>query len=92
MAVLEVLKATLRTRGYLEEGEKEGKSLVDAMRDSALETYEHFDGELEKLVRSGVVSFANAMLHASNAGNLRVQMANLQTKEEVAGLVVTREY
>lgn len=92
VAVLEVLKATLRTREYLEEGEKEGKSLVDAMRDSALDGMQHFDGELEKLVRGGVVSFANAMLHASNAGNLRVQMADLQPKEEVAGLVVTREY
>jgi twitching motility protein PilT len=92
VAVLEVLKATLRTREYLEEGEREGKSLVDAMRDSALDGMQHFDGELEKLVRNGVVSFANAMLHASNAGNLRVQMADLQPREEVAGLVVTREY
>ena len=30
----------------------EGKSLVDAMRDSALDGMQHFDGELEKLVRS----------------------------------------
>ena len=92
VAVLEVLKATLRTREYLEEGDREGKSLVDAMRDSALDGMQHFDGELEKLVRSGVISFANAMLHASNAGNLRVQMTDLQPKEEVGGLVVTREY
>jgi twitching motility protein PilT len=92
VAVLEILKATLRTREYLEEGEKEGKSLVDAMRDSALDGMQHFDGELEKLVRSGIVSFANAMLYASNTGNLRVQLADLQPKEEVAGLVVTREY
>jgi twitching motility protein PilT len=92
VAVLEVLKATLRTREYLEEGEKEGKSLVDAMRDSALDGMQHFDGELEKLVRSHAVSFANAMLHATNPGNLRVQLADLAPKEEAAGLVVTREY
>ena len=81
VAVLEILKATLRTREYLEEGEREGKSLLDAMRDSELDGMQHFDGELEKLVRSGVVSYPTAMLHATNAGNLRVQLADAQPKE-----------
>ena len=94
VAVLEILKATLRTREYLEEGEREGKSLLDAMRDSELDGMQHFDGELEKLVRSGVVSYPTAMLHATNAGNLRVQLADAQPKEpaEVGGFVVTRDY
>jgi twitching motility protein PilT len=94
VAVLEILKATLRTREYLEEGEREGKSLLDAMRDSELDGMQHFDGELEKLVRAGVVDFATAMLHATNAGNLRVQLADFTPKEaaEVGGFVVTRDY
>jgi twitching motility protein PilT len=32
VAVLEILKATVRTREYLEKGEHEGKTLLDAMR------------------------------------------------------------
>jgi twitching motility protein PilT len=94
VAVLEILKATLRTREYLEEGEREGKSLLDAMRDGELDGMQYFDGELEKLVRSGVVSYSTAMLHATNAGNLRVQLADAQPKEpqEVGGFVVTRDY
>ena len=34
------------------------------------------------------------MLHATNAGNLRVQLADLQPKapKEVGGFVVTREF
>jgi twitching motility protein PilT len=94
VAVLEILKATLRTREYLEEGEREGKSLLDAMRDGELDGMQHFDGELEKLVRSGAVSYATALLHATNAGNLRVQLADAQPKEpkEVGGFVVTRDY
>src|SRR5580765_3784680 len=35
IAVLEILKSNLRTREYIEVGEAGGKSLVDAMRDSA---------------------------------------------------------
>jgi twitching motility protein PilT len=94
VAVLEILKATARTREYLEEGEKEGKTLLDAMRDSELDGMQYFDGELEKLVRSGIVSFDTAMLHATNSGNLRVQLADLRPKEpkEVGGFVVTREF
>ena len=58
VAVLEVLKSTMRTRDYVERGDAEGKSLVDAMRDGVLEGMQHFDGELERLVREGVISFA----------------------------------
>ena len=31
MAIIEMLKATMRTREYIENGEKEGKSLLDAV-------------------------------------------------------------
>ena len=80
VAVLEILKATLRTREYLKEGEKEGKTLLDAMKDSELDGMQYFDGELEKLVRSDEVSFATALQHASNHGNLRVQLADFQPR------------
>src|SRR5215831_8698885 len=76
-AVLEILKSTLRTREYMEQGESEGKSLLDAMRDGELDGMQHFDGELEKLVRAGVITTSTAYLYATNAGNLRVQMADV---------------
>ena len=74
IAVLEILKSTMRTREYIEVGETEGKSLLDAMRDGTLDGMQTFDGELERLVREGVVSIETAMLYASNAGNLKVQL------------------
>ena len=49
-----MLKSTMRTRDYMEQGEAEGKSLLDAMRDGELDGMQHFDGEIEKLVRAGV--------------------------------------
>jgi twitching motility protein PilT len=76
-AVLEILKSTLRTREYIERGDSEGRSLLDAMRDGELDGMQYFDGEIEKLVREGVVSFSNAMLYATNAGNLRVQLVDV---------------
>ena len=77
LAVLEVLKATMRTREYIERGEAEGKSLLDAMRDGELDGMQHFDGELEKLVRAGLITYSTAMLYATNAGNLRIQLADV---------------
>ena len=83
VAVLEVLKSTLRTREYLEQGDGEGKTLLDAMRDGELEGMQHFDGELEKLVRAGVLTAGASLTYATNPGNLRLQLADVAGGEEV---------
>jgi twitching motility protein PilT len=77
MAVLEILKSTMRTREYMQVGEVEGKTMLDAMRDGELEGMQCFDMELEKLVRAGAVDMSMALLHATNPGNLRVQLADI---------------
>ena len=76
IAAVEILKSTMRTREYIEKGETEGKSLLDAMRDGTTEGMQHFDGEIEKLIRSGVVDFETGMTYSTNAGNLRLEMAD----------------
>src|SRR6267154_1627002 len=76
IAAVEVLKSTMRTRDYVEKGETEGKSLLDAMRDGDTEGMQHFDGEIEKLIRAGIVDFEIGMTYSSNAGNLRLEMAD----------------
>ena len=83
MAIIEMLKATMRTREYIENGEKEGKSLLDAMRDGGLDGMQYFDGELEKLVRSGTISVSTALLYATNAGNLRVALADVPDEDSL---------
>ena len=77
IAALEILKATMRTRDYLERGEGEGKTLLDAMRDGELDGMQHFDGEIEKLIRAGVISRATGLLYATNQGNLQLQIADV---------------
>jgi twitching motility protein PilT len=76
VAVLEVLKSTMRTREYIERGETEGRSLLDAMRDGSLDGMQYFDGEIEKLVRSGEITMATGLLYATNPGNLQVLLAD----------------
>ena len=83
LAILEILKSTLRTREYLERGDGEGKSLLDAMRDGELDGMQHFDGELEKLVRAGTITPATAYLYATNAGNLRVQLSDVADEDSI---------
>ena len=87
-AILEILKATMRTREYLEKGDSEGKSLLDAMKDGELDGMQHFDGELEKLARAGEISKKTALMYATNAGNLQVQMVDVADEE--SDVVITR--
>jgi twitching motility protein PilT len=76
VAVLEILKASLRTREYVEQGESGGKTLLDAMRDGAQDGMQHFDGELEKLIRAETISLDVGMSYATNQNNLRIQIAD----------------
>jgi twitching motility protein PilT len=77
VAAIEILKSTLRTRDYVEKGEQEGKTLLDAMRDGDTEGMQHFDGVIERLIRAGTVDIETGMAFATNPGNLRLQLADL---------------
>jgi twitching motility protein PilT len=76
VAAVEILKATMRTRDYVEKGEGEGKTLLDAMRDGDTEGMQHFDGVIEKMIRTGVVDFETGLQFATNAGNMRLELAD----------------
>lgn len=74
IAAVEVLKSTMRTREYVEKGESEGKTLLDAMRDGTTDGMQHFDGELDRMIRGDLVEFETALGFATNPGNLRLEM------------------
>src|SRR6266513_5006557 len=74
VAAMEVLKATSRTREYIERGETEGKSLMDAMAQGEVEGMQTFDGEIEKLIRTGAVNREDGLAYASNYGNLMLRL------------------
>lgn len=77
IAAIEILKSTMRTREYVERGDSEGKSLVDAMQQGDQEGMQTFDSVIEQLIRSRVVSIEAAMPYATNAGNLLLQLGDM---------------
>jgi twitching motility protein PilT len=77
IAAIEILKSTTRTREYIEKGESEGKSLLDAMDQGDQDGMQSFDGVIEKLVRDGVLTEAAAMPYATNSNNLQLRLGDL---------------
>jgi twitching motility protein PilT len=77
VAAFEILKSTLRTRDYVQKGESEGKSLLDAMRDGGTEGMQCFDDEIEKLIRANVLDIDTGLAFATNEGNLRLLIADI---------------
>src|SRR6267143_5901990 len=77
VAAIEILKSTMRTREYIEKGESDGKSLIDAMEQGDQEGMQTFDGVIEQLIRSGVVSMEGALPYASNANNMLLRLGDL---------------
>jgi len=68
LAIMEILKAHPRTLECLE---NDPTALLTVMKDGAADGMQHFDGELEKLVRSGVVDLETALAYATNPQELR---------------------
>ena len=77
VAAIEILIATLRTREYVERGESEGKTLLDAMRDGSLDGMQHFDMMIERMIRDGEIELDTGLAYATNTGNLRLQLRDL---------------
>ncbi len=79
IAAIEILKSTMRTREYLEKGESEGKSLIDAMDQGDQDGMQTFDGVIENMVRTGVLTQEAAMPYATNANNLALRLGDMGT-------------
>jgi twitching motility protein PilT len=88
VAALEILKSTLRTREYVEQGEKDGKTLLDAMRAGKEDGMQHFDGEIERLIRAEVISVETGMSYATNTNNLRLEITDVIEDLRKAGQTV----
>jgi twitching motility protein PilT len=82
IAVIEILKSTLRTREYVEKGETDGKTLLDAMRVGEQEGMQTFDGDIERLIRNGTLDMDTGLAYATNPGNLQLDMSDLKLEAE----------
>jgi twitching motility protein PilT len=47
---------------------------------------QHFDGEIEKMIRAEVITRTTGMLYATNAGNLAIRIADVPSDDKPLGL------
>ena len=72
---VEILKSTPRTREIVETGERPGKTILDAIKAGEAEGMQHFDSEIAKLVRAGLVDLETGLAYASNPTVLGQELA-----------------
>jgi twitching motility protein PilT len=83
IAAVEVLRATPRTREYIENGESEGgKTLLDAMEDGELDGMQHFDKVIERMIRSATISQEDGLAFATNPSNLLLRLSGLGSSDD----------
>jgi twitching motility protein PilT len=75
VAAFEILKANARTRECIEKGERENKTLLEAIKAGTAEGMQHFDGDIARLVKSQVVDFETGLSFATNPAVLGQELA-----------------
>ena len=92
IAAVEMLKGTPRTREYIEQGETEGKTLLEAMNDGELEGMQHFDQVIERLIRNGSITQEDGLAFATNPSNLLLRLSGLGTSDDMLSRREERNY
>jgi twitching motility protein PilT len=75
VAAFEILKANARTRECIEKGERENKTLLEAIKAGSAEGMQHFDGDIARLVKNQVVDFETGLSFATNPAVLGQELA-----------------
>jgi twitching motility protein PilT len=82
IAAVEILRSNPRTREYIEKGESEGKTLLDAIRDGEIDGMQDFDSVIRNLVEEKVISLEDGLSYAMNQNNLLLQLKGLSSTED----------
>ena len=82
IAAVEILRSSPRTREYVEAGESQGKSLLDAMCDGKLDGMQDFDSVIKDLIRQRVISIEDGLAFATNQNNLLLSLQGLGSTED----------
>jgi twitching motility protein PilT len=84
IAAVEVLKSNPRTREYIEKGESEGKTLLDAIRDGEIDGMQDFDSVIRKMIEDKIITLEDGLSYATNQNNLLLQLKGLSSTEDYA--------
>lgn len=82
IAAVEILKSTPRTREYIQEGESEGKSLLDAMRDGQIDGMQDFDMVIKEMIERKTVTLEDGLAFATNPNNLVLALKGMSAADE----------
>lgn len=82
IAVAEILRSSPRTREYIESGEADGKSLLDAMRDGKLDGMQDFDSVIIELIEARVISLEDGLTFATNQNNMLLSLKGLTAAQD----------
>jgi len=82
VAAVEILRSSPRTREYIEAGEADGKSLLDAMKDGKLDGMQDFDTVIRDFIERGVVSLEDGLAFATNQNNLLLQLKGVTGEDD----------
>ena len=85
IAAVEILKSTPRTREYIAAGESEGKTLLDAMRDSKLDGMQDFDTVIKEMIQGNVVTLEDGLSFATNPNNLQLALKGMSITDDFQG-------
>ena len=82
IAAVEVLKSNPRTREYVERGESDGKTLLDAMRDGEIDGMQDFDTVIRRMIEKELITLEDGLSFSTNQNNLLLQLKGLSSTED----------
>lgn len=82
MAAVEILRSSPRTREYIEAGEADGKSLLDAMKDGKLDGMQDFDTVIRELIETGTITLEDGLTFATNPNNLHLSLKGVTATDQ----------
>ncbi len=82
LAAVEIMRSNPRTREYIEKGESEGKTLLDAIRDGEIDGMQDFDSVIREMIESKAISLEDGLSYATNQNNLLLQLKGLASTED----------
>src|SRR5213075_988870 len=82
IAAVEILRSSPRTREYIEKGESEGKTLLDAIRDGEIDGMQDFDSVIRDMIDRKEISMEDGLSFATNQNNLLLQLKGLASTED----------
>ena len=82
IAAVEVLRSTPRTREYVNAGESDGKTLLDAMRDGKLDGMQDFDSVIKGMIETETVTLEDGLSFATNPNNLQLALKGMSASDD----------